>query len=82
MSKNKKHTIQVVVDESLKAELDEMAKQQGISTSKLGKVFITKAMKQEVGAEDAKARAMVESGLCPDVAEAKKLLRALRGEWQ
>jgi len=73
--------IQIVVTPAQKKYLDERAKEQGVSASALGRLFITKAIDQAPDRDDEIAASLVAQGKAVDLAEGLKFARAFRGIW-
>lgn len=57
--------------------LADLAAEKGISTSALAALYVRKGLKEE--RPEHEAQELVDSGFCPDLPEARKLLRFLGG---
>jgi len=68
--------VQTVLPKEAKQALEQLASNDRRSTSQLGSIFIAKGMRSAIG-EQAEPQAMVDSGLCPNIEEAEKLLKFL-----
>lgn len=74
-----KHVVQVALTDEQKTDLVQEAKSKGQSVSEVGRAYITKGM--GANKDQAKAADLVAAGTCPNMEEALKLVKAIRGEW-
>ena len=73
----KQQLVGVTVKPQERQALQELAAEKGLTTSALAALYVRKGIKEE--RPNSEAQELVDSGFCPDLPEARKLLRFLGG---